>query len=197
MAACVFAFSSRPRRMAVELRRPEDAVGDLGRESRRSSRRARSGSHPPRPPAWSCSAAEGTDRLEQRIALARRHHAHESLLDQRVELVERAVTLGLAVADLLHRLERPAFVEDGGAAQQLLLGGPEEGIAPADRGAQRCAGGAEGRDRRRSTGRARGRAARAAPRARGCAHAPRPARGRAAGRRAGGRSRRSPRHSRA
>ena len=54
---------------------------------------------------------EGADRLEQRIALARAHHADEALLDERVEFVERAVTLVIAVADLLHRFECPAFVE--------------------------------------------------------------------------------------
>ena len=33
---------------------------------------------------------EGADRLEQRVALARPDHAHESLLDERVELARSA-----------------------------------------------------------------------------------------------------------
>src|SRR5206468_691403 len=53
--------------------------------------------------------------------------------DQRVELVERAVTLALAVADLLHRLERPALVEDRDTAQEPLLLCVEQRVAPADR----------------------------------------------------------------
>ena len=103
------------------------------------------------------------------------------------------MALVLAVADLLHRLERPAFVEDGEPAQQPLLRGVEERVAPADRRAQRALA-------ERQVAIARGQKVervveplRAARRARGCARAPRRARARAAGRRGGGRSRRSPR----
>ena len=104
----------------LELRRPEDARGHLGRESDEIvGMRLADGVH--LAAGMELLGGEGADRLEQRIALARAHHAHEALLDERVELVERAVALVLAVADLLHRLERPAFVEDGDAAQQPLL----------------------------------------------------------------------------
>ena len=48
------------------------------------------------------------------------------------------MALVLAVADLLHRLERPAFVEDREPAQQPLLRGVEQRVAPADRRAQRA-----------------------------------------------------------
>ena len=54
---------------------------------------------------------EGADSLEQRIALGRAHHPDQALLNEGVEFVERAVTLVIAVADVLHRFECPAFVE--------------------------------------------------------------------------------------
>ena len=98
-----------------ELGRAEDAPRDLGRESDEVvGMRLAGGLH--LPAGMELLGREGADRLEQRIPPARADHTHEPLLDERVEFVERAVALLVAVADLLHRFERPALMEDRGAA---------------------------------------------------------------------------------
>ena len=137
IAACVFAFSLRARRTASScsvLRIPAATPAANAQVVIRM-----------RMPGRIHLAAgvelfgrECADRLEQRIALARAHHAHQALLDQRVEFVERAVALAVAVADLLHRFERPAFVEAREPAQQQLFRRVEQRVAPADRRAQRA-----------------------------------------------------------
>ena len=80
---------------------------------------------------------ERADRLQQRVPPGVAHDAHQPLLDQRVELVQRSVALVVRVADLLHRLECPALVKAGEPPQQPLLLRVEERVAPADRRAER------------------------------------------------------------
>ena len=162
--------------------RPE-VHGQVAREGDEVVRRERGGAPPPR---RSRGAARPRTRGSSRAARSVRpgsDHAHEPLLDQRVELVQRARTLVRPVADLLHRLEGPALVEDREPAQQPLLPRVEERIAPADRRAKgplperqvAIAGGQEVESVVE--------ALQQQPRARGCARARPPVRGRAAGRR--------------
>ena len=94
----------------------------------------------------------------------------------------------------LGRLQREAADEDGQAAEEGLLGGGEQVVAPGDRVAHRPQA---GRQVARAAGQQRqaGRGGPAAPAAAEVDSGPRPARSPAAGRPAGGRSRRRRRRS--
>jgi hypothetical protein len=80
-------------------------------------------------------ARELSDRLERTNPVALTVHLHESLVHERLELVQAAL-VGLHA----HRLEigeRAAAREDGHPAEQALLGLAQKRMAPVDRGAQR------------------------------------------------------------
>ena len=131
---------------------------------------------------------------EQRLAVLGRHDPQQALVDERDEAVEgrRARGVRVGVGDPLGRLGRPVADEDRQPAEEGLLVGLEQVVAPGDRAAERpLAFGQVARAARRG-GRASGRAARGSGSAGRPGPGPPRARWRAAGPRAGGRCRRPP-----
>ena len=80
---------------------------------------------------------EGADRLQEPVAPRRRPRRAPAPSRPASRARRAPGALVGRVADLLHRLERPAFVEAGEPAQQPLLVRVEERVAPADRRAER------------------------------------------------------------
>ena len=87
---------------------------------------------------------ELADRLEHHEALAAA--AEQALVDERLEQVE------VGVADRLGGLRRHAAREDGEPAEQLLLLGVEQLLAPRDRRVERALALGQSREREESSG---------------------------------------------